>query len=81
MFEKQSLGWIVLAAIVTIGYGAYQEDLARHIMWPLTVDAYNHGVQSCINATLGTEYEVSSRRSKSKLISSLSVWCPNNRKM
>uniref|UniRef100_A0AC34FVI6 Fungal lipase-like domain-containing protein n=1 Tax=Panagrolaimus sp. ES5 TaxID=591445 RepID=A0AC34FVI6_9BILA len=44
---------LIFFALISVGRCAYQDDLARNWIWPLTVDSYNHGVQSCIGNTLG----------------------------
>ena len=56
--EKMLLKCLIFLVAVGAGSCAYNDSLARHFLWPLNVDAYYHGVESCINVTLGTEYEV-----------------------
>jgi hypothetical protein len=59
MFIKYIFFVVFIEAVSSV----YQEDLARNYIWPLTVDAYNHGVEKCIGKTLGdsSNYEFGSQ--------------------
>uniref|UniRef100_A0A914QWG6 Fungal lipase-like domain-containing protein n=1 Tax=Panagrolaimus davidi TaxID=227884 RepID=A0A914QWG6_9BILA len=59
MFVK----FLILFSFIGIGKCNYDENVARNLLWPLTVDAYNHGVEKCIDKTLGSSssYEFGSQ--------------------
>ena len=70
---------IFLVAFLGAGNCAYNDSLARNFLWPLNVDAYYHGVESCINVTLGTEYEVTLFRGIIGVLNvRISVWCSSH---
>uniref|UniRef100_A0A914P9C5 Fungal lipase-like domain-containing protein n=1 Tax=Panagrolaimus davidi TaxID=227884 RepID=A0A914P9C5_9BILA len=57
MFSKKICCLIFFVVFIGFGSCAYNESLARNLIWPITVDAYNHAVEKCISTTLGKDYD------------------------
>lgn len=49
----------VLLLVSSYSKAEYSDALGRQFVYPLAVDAYNHGVKDCIQNTIG-DHDVSS---------------------